>query len=312
MPRAPEQTGPAGRVDQELMEQKAPESAARERLIGILLVVFSALMFGVVDGLSKALVTSAASPAQIVWGRYGLALLFLLLVKAPSGLRELFVTRQPRLQVARGLMPLFVSFGMVLGVQHLPLADTTTILFAAPLLIVALSGPMLGEHVHRSNWIAVAVGFIAVLIVARPGFSLLSQFAIYPLIAAVFYALLQLTTRKLSAAGEKPVNTLAWTLVTGTIVSTPIVVFFWQPLDLTGWLLMLGLGAAFALSQLTIIAGLARAPVSMTAPLSYIQIISAVIFGLVVFHEVPDAWTLTGIALIVGAGLYVVRKRRQD
>jgi drug/metabolite transporter (DMT)-like permease len=293
------------------MDQKAPDSAARERLIGILLVVVSAVMFGVVDGLSKVLVTiTQASPAQIVWGRYGLALLFLLLVKAPSGLRQLFATERPRLQVTRGMMPLFVSFGMVLGVQHLPLADTTTILFAAPLLIVALSGPMLGEHVHRSNWIAVAIGFVAVLIVARPGFSLLSQFAIYPLVAAVFYALLQLITRKLSAAGERPVNTLAWTLTTGTIVSTPIVIFFWQPLDLTGWLLMLGLGAAFALSQLTIIAGLARAPVSMVAPLTYIQIISAVVFGLIVFHEIPDGWTLSGIVLIIGAGLYVVRQRR--
>jgi drug/metabolite transporter (DMT)-like permease len=293
------------------MDQTVQASTARERLIGTVLVMTSAALFGIVDGLSKVLVT-IASPAQVVWGRYAIALVFLLVIRAATGgLRELFVTRQPRLQVTRGLMPLVVSFGMVLGVQHLPLAETTTILFAAPLLIVALSGPVLGEHVHRASWIAVGIGFLGVLVVARPGFSLLSQFAIFPLVAAVFYAFLQLLTRKLSAAGEKPFATLAWTLVTGSIATTPFVFFFWQPLDLSGWLLMLALGAAFALSQLTIIAGLARAPVALAAPLNYVQIVSAVSFGLIVFHEVPDGWTLTGIALIVGAGLYVVTKRRQ-
>jgi drug/metabolite transporter (DMT)-like permease len=289
--------------------QPVPENAARERLMGILLVVFSAAMFGVVDGLSKVLV-QIASPAQIVWGRYGLALLFLLITRPPSSLPSLFVTKQRRLQIIRGLTPLAVSLGMVFGVRYLPLADTTAILFAAPLLMVALSGPMLGEHIHRSAWVAVAIGFVALLIIARPGLSVLSQFAIFPLIAAVFYALLQIFTRKLSAAGERPMTTLAWTLTTGTIASTPFVFLFWEPLDLGGWALMLGLGAAFGISQLTMIAGLARAPVSLVAPLTYVQIISAVIFGLIVFGEMPDGWTLLGIAMIVGSGLYVIRTRQ--
>lgn len=293
------------------MSEIVQADAARQRLIGILLVVFSAAMFGVVDGLSKTLV-HIASPAQIVWGRYGIALVFLLITRPPSSLRGVFASTNPRLQIIRGLTPLAVSLGMVLGVKFLPLADTTAILFAAPLLMVALSGPMLGEHIHRSAWLAVAVGFIAVLIVARPGFSVLSQYAIFPLVAAVFYALLQIFTRKLSAAGERPMSTLAWTLVTGTIAATPFVIVFWEPLDWTGWALMIALGAAFGLSQLTMIAGLARAPVSLVAPLTYVQIISAVIFGLIVFHEVPDGWTLLGIAMIFGSGLYVVRMRRQS
>jgi drug/metabolite transporter (DMT)-like permease len=291
------------------VEQTAAAGAARERLIGVLLVILSACLFGVVDGLSKGLVQTA-SPAQIVWGRYALALVFLLITRPPSTFRSLFVTKQPRLQIIRGLTPLVVSVGMVFGVRYLPLADTTVILFAAPLLMVALSGPLLGEKIHRSNWLAVAVGFVAVLIVARPGFSVLSQYAIFPLIAAVFYALLQILTRKLSAAGEVPINTLAWTLVTGTIASTPFVILFWQPLDLTGWILMLALGGVFALSQFTMIAGLARASASVAAPLTYVQIISAVVFGLLVFGEVPDGWTLLGIVMIVGAGYYIVQNRR--
>lgn len=290
------------------MTTTTPPPPLNDRWIGILLVVFSAALFGVVDGLSKLLV-HVASPAQIVWGRYGIGLVFLLVSRLPIGYRDLLATRNLRLQVIRGLIPLAVSLGMVLGVQHLPLADTTVILFAAPLLIVALSGPLLGEDVHRSNWIAVAIGFLAVLIVARPGFSMLSQYAIYPAIAAVFYAALQLVTRRLSATGERPIATLGWTLLTGTVASTPFVVFFWQPLDPGGWLLMLALGGVFGLSQLTMIAGLSRAPVSLAATLIYTQIASAVVFGLVVFHEVPDLWTIVGLVMIVGAGLYIVRRR---
>lgn len=287
-----------------------PKDAARERLIGICLVVFAAAMFAVVDGISKVL-TATASPPQIVWARYALALP-VVLARVPIGeYRTLFSTKMLRLQIGRGLSPLVVSFGMVFGVAFLPLADATVILFAAPLLMVALSGPMLGETVHRSNWVAVAVGFVAVLIVARPGFSVLSQYAIFPLVGAVFYALLQIFTRRLSAAGERPITTLSWTLLVGAIVSTPIVVLFWRNLDLGSWILMLTLGVVFGISQLTMIAGLARAEVSIAAPLTYVQIASAVIFGLIVFHDVPDLWTIAGIALIFGAGLYVVRSRRR-
>lgn len=268
-------------------------------------------MFGVVDALSKLLVAHA-SPVQIVWARYFLAFPTLLFVVRPRDLPRLFSTTRPKLQLARGLTPLAVSFGMVLGVRYLPLADATVILFAAPLLMVALSGPMLGEKVRPSSWYAVALGFLAVLLVARPGFSVLSQYAIFPLVAAVFYALLQIITRRLSAAGERPVSTLAWTLATGSVATTPMVALFWNDLNLANWALMLALGIAFGVSQLTMISGLARAPISLTAPLIYAQVVSAVVLGVLVFNEVPDLWTLLGIVMIVGAGLYVVGQRRRS
>ena len=141
-------------------------------------------------------------------------------------LPTLFRTRRPGLQVLRGLAPLVVSVGMVLGVHYLPLAEATVILFAAPFLVAALSVPLLGERVHASTWIAVAIGFAAVLIVARPGVSELSLFALFPLIGAVFYAALQLITRQLAAAGERAETTLAWTLLTGIVVSSPFVDLF--------------------------------------------------------------------------------------
>lgn len=284
------------------------QSEARERLVGIALIVLSSVAFGALDGISKILVATA-SPAQIVWARYAMAIPFLLLSTPPSVLPSLVRATRPGLQIVRGLLPLGVSFGMVLGVQHLPLADATVILYLAPLLVVALSAPLLREPVHPSNWLAVVVGFVAVLIVARPGFSALSQFAIYPLIGAAFFALQQIVTRQL--AGEPPRRTLAWTLVGGTLAVTPFAFWFWQPLDLTSWLLLIALGGVFGIAQLTQIAGLARVPASLVAPLAYVQIIAAVGFGYAIFGDVPDLWSFIGIAMIIGAGLYVVHNRQR-
>jgi drug/metabolite transporter (DMT)-like permease len=209
----------------------------------------------------------------------------------------------------RGVTPLTISATMVLGVRYLPLADATVILFASPFLVVALCVPVLGERVGASSWIAVAIGFAAVLLVARPGFSELSRYAVFPGIAAVFAAAMQLLTRYVVAAGERADTTLAWTLLTGALASTPFAIAFWQPLDASGWLLMLAVGVTFGVAQLLMIRGYARAPASLLAPLGYAQIISAVVFGMVVLGETPDVWTLLGIVLLIGSGIYVVRRR---
>jgi drug/metabolite transporter (DMT)-like permease len=94
-------------------------------------------------------------------------------------------------------------------------------------------------------------------------------------------------------------------------VITPFAFWGWQPPDFNSWVLLIALGGTFGVAQLTQIAGLARAPASLVAPLAYVQIIAAVIFGLVIFHEVPDVLSLIGIVMIIGAGLYVVQRRRQ-
>jgi drug/metabolite transporter (DMT)-like permease len=286
----------------------ASEDDPRERLLGIVLVVISATAFGLVDGISKML-ADTSSVGQIVWARYALGFPILLATMRPSSLPKLFQTQRMGLQILRGMTPIAISISMVLAVRYLPLSDATVILFAAPFLVVALSVPLLGERVHASNWIAVAVGFAAVLIVARPGFGELSHFAIFPAIGAVFYALAQIFTRQLAVAGERPQTTLAWTLLTGIVVSSPIAAGFWEPLDARDWGLMLCLGTTFGIAQLMMIRGLALAPASLLAPLAYVQIVSAVLVGVVLFGEAPDRWTLIGIVMIIGSGIYVARRR---
>ena len=135
--------------------------------------------------------------------------------------------------------------------------------------------------------------------------------AFFPLVGAIFYAALQLITRWIAATGERSETTLAWTLLTGIVVATPFALYFWQPLDIRGWALMFGLGGTFGLAQLMMIRDFAHAPAALLAPLSYAQIVAAAIFGVVVFHDVPDVWTLLGIVMIIISGVYVVRRRTE-
>jgi drug/metabolite transporter (DMT)-like permease len=279
-----------------------------ERLRGIALMILGASMFAAVDGVSK-LLAETQSVGQIVWARYALALPVLILTTPPNNWRTILKTTRPGMQMLRGVMPLTLSASMVMAVRYLPLAEATVILFAAPFLIVALARPVLGEPVRPASWIGVALGFTAVLIVARPGFGSLSRYTIFPLAAALVFAVYQLITRRLGAAGERPNTTLAWTLAMGGLVATPIAAVTWYPVTARGWLLMVALGTVFGLAQSLIIRAYAHAPAGVLAPFSYTQVVAAVLFGMVAFAAVPDVWTFAGIGLIIVAGVYVARRR---
>lgn len=282
--------------------------ALSQRTRGIVLLVAAVSCFGAVDGFSKMLVDTL-SFGQIMLARYGPACAILLLAVGPVRWRTLFATRHLGLQFVRGLTPLFVGGAMVFAVKFLPLAEATVILFAGPFLVVAMSGHMLGERAEASSWIGVAMGFVAVLLVARPGFDALSQYTVFPAIAAVFYALLQLFSRRLGAAGERPLTTVAWTLLTGSLISLPLAIADWREPNAGAWIALLGLAVTFGLGQYLLTRAFALAPANVLAPFSYVQILAAALFGLVVFHNIPDGWTLLGIGLIIVSGGIVFGRR---
>ena len=285
-----------------------PGSRLSERSSAILLLIVAVSCFGAVDGFSKILVDSQ-SFGQIMLARYAPALVALLVASGPGSWRGMYSTRRPGLQVIRGLSPVCVGGLMVFAVRYLPLAEATVILFAGPFIVVALSQRMLGEQVDPASWIAVAIGFLAVLIVARPGIDALSKYTIFPAAAAVFYAILQLLSRRLASLGELPRTTVAWTLLVGTLVSLPLAMLDWRSPDLYHWVILLCLGVSFGSGQLLLTKAFALAPANVLTPFSYVQIVSAAIFGWLVFHNVPDVWTISGMVLIVSAGVYVFGRR---
>lgn len=278
------------------------------RSTGIAMIIAAVTAFGALDGLSKMLV-ERLSFGQIMLARYLPALVAVVLFAGPAGWRGVFATRAPGLQVIRGLAPFCVGGFMVLAVRYLPLAEATVILFAGPFVVVALSGLVLGERVTAASWIGVGLGFLAVVIVARPGLGALSVHTVFPALAALFYAALQLLSRQLGTAGESARTTLAWTLLVGTVVSAPLAILDWRPAEPRLWLLIAGSALTFGGGQYLLARAFALAPASVLTPFTYVQILSAVLFGLIVFGDMPDLWTITGIVMIIVAGLYVFGRR---
>ncbi len=259
------------------------------------------------DGLAK-LLAGDYSVVQIVWARYAFAVPVILAIARPAAWPGLLRAERPSLQAVRGLMPVFANVTVILGVSLMPLADATAISFASPLLVVALSAPLLGERVSVHSWTGVACGFAGVLIIARPGAGTLAWAALFPLATALIFALYQILTRLVSRNTD-PIVTLAWTVAVGLVPTTPLLFPYWHPVRLSDWPLLILSGLLFGAGQFLLIRAFAMAPAGVLAPFTYAQIVAAVVFGALVFGDVPDLWTTVGTAVVILAGVYVLRRQ---
>jgi drug/metabolite transporter (DMT)-like permease len=274
----------------------------------IFLFVAGVSCFAVMDGLGKLL--SADFPlVQLVWARSAFAIPVILATTAPAGWLSLLRCERPFLQITRGLLPLLAGAAVLLGLRFMSLADATVITFAAPLFVVALSAPILRERVGMAAWIGVVLGFLGVLIVVQPGTGSISWAALLPLTTAFLFALYQMLTR-LASRGDPPATALAWTILTGFLLTTPFLPLGWSNGNRVAWLLLILSGLLYGTGQLLLIRALAAAPANILTPFTYTQIVGAVIFGMLVLGELPDPWTFIGTALIVLAGLCVVRRAK--
>jgi drug/metabolite transporter (DMT)-like permease len=273
----------------------------------VLLLASGVTLFGVMDGLAK-LLAGEYSIVQVVWARYAFAVPVILATARPAAWPDLLRCERPALQAARGLLPLLASVTVVVGLGLMPLADATAISFASPLLVVALSALLLGERVSVHSWAGVACGFAGILLIVRPGAGALAWAALFPLATAFFFALYQVLTRLVSR-GDDPRVTLAWTVAVGLVLTTPLLPLHWHPVGEADWPLLGLSGVLFGLGQFLLIRAFAMAPAAVLAPFAYAQIVAAIVFGDVVFGDVPDPWTAVGTALVILAGVYVFRRQ---
>ena len=260
------------------------------------------------DAMSKLLADSQ-SVVQIVWARYAFAVPVILATTRHAEWPTLLRVASPWLQIGRGMMPVLASFAVVAGLALLPLAEVTALTFASPLLVVALSAPILGERTSVHDWLGVVAGFVGILIIVRPGSGAIAWAALFPLACAACFALFQLTTR-LVGRSDHPAATLAWTILVGLILTTPLLLLDWRPLSPRAWALMVASGLCFGVAQYCLTRAFREAPAALLAPFTYTQIVPAVILGVVLFGAVPDLWAGIGTAIVIGAGLYVLRRRR--
>ncbi|MEF8729331.1 MAG: DMT family transporter [Accumulibacter sp.] len=281
------------------------DSHAGERLsvAGVLFCLLALFLFSALDATAKYLSSFLAVPL-LVWARYLVQLLLMLLSVAPRLGRSILFTRRPGLMALRGVTLAGVTLLGQMALTTLPLAETTALVFVAPLLVALLAGPLLHERVGLRTWLATLAGFCGVLLIARPGGSLSAAGVACALGAALFYAAYQLLTRKL-VASEPPLRLLFHTALFGTLALTPLLSLHWDGRlpSLGQGLLIVSLGVYGGVGHFLLIRALQRTPASLLSPLLYCQLVWATLLGWLVFAQLPDALTMAGMLIIGAAGL---------
>lgn len=268
------------------------------------------LLFGVTGGLgldlaAKELLQSYSLNQFVFLRSIAGLLIFLLLARQLGGLRNLKTARW-RWHLFRTLLATIAMFGFFYGLSKMPLVNALTLAFTSPLIVTALSVPVLGEHVGWRRWAAVIVGFGGVLLILRPGAGLLSLASIAVLFAAVCYAGLALTSRHLGRTENSFslsfYSTAGPMLVAGLLsLDSP-----WVVPDTKGWILFLLAGVCSVIAWIGIVGGYRRASPALLSPFEYVALVGGAIAGYFIWGEVPDKWVVAGALIIIASGIYVV------
>ncbi|MFP6749613.1 MAG: DMT family transporter [Alphaproteobacteria bacterium] len=277
----------------------------RNQLVGILLAIGATFLFSVMDLQAKYL-GQTLSVTQIVWARYFTLFVIMIVMFWPKRGLGLIRTKHLGLQIIRSLLLLYCTVAFFLAIQYMPLADAVAISFLSPLLVTALSVPLLGEAVGRHRWSAVLFGFLGAMIIVRPGLGVM-HWSAWLLVSVSFgYALYQITTRMI-AGKDDAVTSLFFTAVIGAGLASLAVPFFWQaPPEPQHWLMLASLGVIGGLGHYALIKAFEYSPVAVLAPLSYTALPWNTAFGYAVFGDLPDLWTLGGAAILIATGVYVL------
>lgn len=277
---------------------------------GIALMVLACLFFPVGDSIAKVLV-GTYDVILIVWWKYVIQTALVAAVIACTLPLSIFKTRRPMVQIGRGLAGIGSYGTFLIAVSYIPLADALAIEFSSPMLVVALSVPLLGESVGVRRWSAVVVGFLGTLLIIRPGLGVVHWAATLMLFAAVCVALMQIASRLL-AKEEHPMTSLFYLSVIGLIVSSPPVLFL-DEITLVGsdWWLMLAVGAIAGFCHYLFVRAYEFATASTLAPFMYGQIVGATILGFLIFGDFPDQWTIAGTIVLIVSGLYIAYRENQ-
>ena len=255
------------------------------------------------DGIAKHLSTEIHF-LEVVWGRY----LFMVLISLPITFIffKKYITWPKNLyiQFARSIFLFLSTVLFFFAISILPLADSLTLMFIAPILVTLLAAILLKEKVGIRRWIAVLIGFIGAIVVIRPGFSEFNFASIAATGAGLCYALYIISTRKLSTL-DHPLLTLIFTGLAGTILISLIVPFVWITPSFNQWLLLIGLATAGTIGHFFLILSFNYAEASKLAPLGYFEIVTNIIIGYYFFGDFPNFWIWLGLFIIISSGTYI-------
>lgn len=268
----------------------------------ILLTIAAIFCFGLMDVGVKA-VSPITGTLPALWARYAGQMVLVLILVAPR-LRTVAHSRYPGLQVARSLLLMMATFFFFLALGRIGLAEATAVISMNPLFITLGAALFLGEALGPRRIGAIVVALIGALIVIRPGTEVFQPAALLPLIAAFCFASYTLITRRVGP-DEDVWTSLFYTGLVGSVFLSAIVPFYMPALTLKAVALLLMIGGVGTLGQLMLIRALTMAEAGMLAPFNYTGLIFSIFWGLLLFAEVPDLWTLVGALVIACAGIYV-------
>jgi len=277
-------------------------------LVAIGLFSLSMMIFSSTDGAAKYLSADIA-PQQIIFLRYVVVSVLILLFCICRGQRNLLKTAQPKLQILRGLCMASSGLLIYFALKHLPLELCAAISFVSPLFVTALSIPLLGERVGLRRWIAVLIGLLSVLIILRPGGVSFQLAMLLPLGASLCWAT-GLTLTRLMRDREQALTVLAWSSLVGVAAVSPLVWPVWVTPNASQWTILILLGVFNGLGQYLVIRAFMLASASLLAPFSYSIIIWSMLIGLIIFNSFPDGITLVGTAILIAAGLYIWHREK--
>jgi drug/metabolite transporter (DMT)-like permease len=220
-------------------------------------------------------------------------------------------SNRPRLQLLRSVLLFGATTANVFAIRELQLSETATISFLTPVFVALLAGPVLGERVGPERMVAIALGFLGVVIATRPGAGALQPIVLVAVAGVVCNSGYVLATRKLAGA-DTAHTTLAWTQVAGLVFLTPMLPWVWrQPGSVGVWVVMAVMGVFGAASHGMLIVAHRYASAPTLTPFTYTQLIWMIISGVVVFGQWPAPATLLGAALVVACGAYLAVKERK-
>ncbi|MCV6594843.1 MAG: DMT family transporter [Silicimonas sp.] len=288
------------------MEDETRKATRRvENGAGLLLMGLGMFLFSAVDASAKFL-TETLHPLQIVWtrqlGLFGAGLV-LLAIHGP----KLFRTYHPKLQIFRGVIAVGSATAFIFALRHVALADAVAVSFVAPFMVTLMGALVLREPVGIRRWVAVVLGFLATLIIIRPGMGVVHPAALLVILAAFFFAVRQIVSRAI-ADTDRTGTTVLYTAITGTALLSIPLPWIWVTPHGNAILILIVLAVLAAVAEICVIKALELAMAVVIAPIHYTLILWGTFYGWLIFDQLPDGWTLMGAAIIVTTGLYTLRR----
>ncbi len=291
-------------------------------LLGISCIVIGMMTGSLMDASIKYL--SDDYPLhQIILVRSTVAILLTLFIVHLEGGLHLLKTKRPFIHLVRGLLIVIANMSFYMAISVMPLAEATGLFFVSPLFITALSVPFLGERVGIRRWAGIGAGFVGVLIIMRPGVDSFSYYSLLPIVAALAYAITQITSRRLGITDKASVMSF-YIGVTFVVISSAFWLFVgdgslvrvygdkmdflfrpWIWPGLKDGMLMVFVGVLVAIVGYTLSQAYRVADASVVAPFEFVMLVMAIFWGYMIWGEIPDLQAFIGIALIAGSGIFI-------